>query len=78
MSAYDPQPGEAAAIGHNLTVPQRRSVRDGTTGKQPGQLGYWRLICALRAKGLFTTADRKDVLTPLGQEVQAWLGGGAA
>lgn len=73
MSAYNPQPGEAAAIARNLTVPQRRSVRDGTTGKRVGQLGYWRLIVALRTKGLFTTADRKDVLTPLGREVQALL-----
>jgi len=77
MSSYDPQPGEAAAIMHNLTEPQRRSVRDGTTGKRCGQLGYWRLITALRAKGLFTTADRKDVLTPLGREVQAMLGANA-
>lgn len=77
MSAYDPQPGEAAAVMHNLTAPQRRSVRNGTTGKRVGQLGYWRLICALRAKGLFTTADRKDVLTPLGREVQAMLGSDA-
>lgn len=73
MSAFDPQPGEAAAIMHNLTDPQRRSVLAGTTGKRVGQLGYWRLIQALRTKGLFTTADRKDVLTPLGRAVQAEL-----
>ncbi len=75
MSAWDPQPGEAEAVCAKLTVAQTRAVLRGTIG--PNQWdrgpGYWPLRSALWDKGLFTTANLRDVLTPLGQAAQAHL-----
>lgn len=75
MSAVDPQPGEAKAVAAKLTAAQRGAVLRGTIG--PNQWdrgpGYWPLRSALTAKGLFTTAQLRDVLTPLGKAVQVHL-----
>lgn len=77
MSAYDPQPGEAETIARQLTVAQRRAVRNGQIGKGSNGTdrshGYWPLREGLTARGLFTTANLRDVLTPLGKAVQRLL-----
>jgi len=75
VSAYHPKPGEAKALLRGLTSAQRNAVRTGalTRGR-----GYWPLRDALWAKGLFTTANREDVLTPLGIELQLLIRTGGA
>ncbi len=75
MSAYNPQPGEAEALLRGLTPAQYRAVRAGALARGRG---YWPLRDALWAKGLFTTANRADVLTPLGIEMQQLMRSGLA
>ncbi|MDE2595966.1 MAG: hypothetical protein KGL44_03715 [Sphingomonadales bacterium] len=70
MSATAPVPGEAEALLPRLSPAQYRAVRDGKLVYGPG---YWPLKHALWARGLFTTANRYDVLTRLGEEVQALI-----
>lgn len=71
MSIYDPQPDEAEAVLRKLSPAQFRAARSGTL--DPKRPGYLNLRTALWERGVFTTADRKDVLTPLGKEVQALI-----
>lgn len=73
MSAYHPTNGEAEALLRGLTPAQYRAVRAGALVRGRG---YWPLKHALWGKGLFTTANRADVLTPLGIEVQQLMRSG--
>lgn len=61
---------DIAAIAAKLTAPQRRAVLAG--GPKYGG-GYWQLLNALMAKGIMTSAARRYVLSPLGNQVRAYL-----
>lgn len=64
-------PDDVASALRTMTAAQRRAVSAGRIGKGYARgAGYWPLRNALYAAGLFCSADRKDVLTPLGREVQ--------
>ena len=63
MRGIDFTPDQVEQALRTLTDAQRRTVRTGRLGMQPG---YWPLRNALIDKGLMTTANRLPVLTPFG------------
>lgn len=67
--------GEAAieTLVRGLTPAQRRALRQGAIA--PGR-GYWSLHAALVEKGLFISANRTMVRTPLGNDVAERLKAG--
>lgn len=61
---------DIAAIAAKLTAPQRRAVLAG--GPKYGS-GYWPILNALMAKNIMTSTARRYVLSPLGNQVRAYL-----